>query len=157
MQLTDEMIEFLTKHGLTKIQAQSKTAALCAEYFMPDDAKLLIAEAAHQVEAMRAAEIRLKRRYDELEATILNSVKTVQGIVDAQNEYGPPADEKAHSALALYAALLNMNLRAGCSPDRAVDGASFPVYAFLGGQATRNIVPYDDEAHNQENIRRKRI
>ena len=54
-------------------------------------------------------------------------------------EYGSITDEKARNTVALYSALLGMNQRAGADGTEAVQNAGYVMYAYLGGQARRDI------------------
>ena len=60
-------------------------------------------------------------------------------VIDAQKECGVVSDEKARNVVALYAALLGMNARAGAPGIDAVKNAGYVMYAYLGGQAKREI------------------
>lgn len=64
---------------------------------------------------------------------------TILAITKAQYDHGIITDEKAKNIVALFAALLNMNLKAGASGDDAARNAGYVVYAYLGGQAKREI------------------
>lgn len=70
---------------------------------------------------------------------------TILSITEAQNEYGTITDNKAKTVLALYAALLSMNEKAGAEGAEAVRDASYVVYAYLGGQAKRQITYADNQ------------
>jgi hypothetical protein len=70
---------------------------------------------------------------------------TIQSIAEAQSEYGTITDEKAKTVVALYAALLIMNEKAGADGSDAVRNASYVVYAYLGGQAKRQITYMDQQ------------
>jgi 3-phosphoglycerate kinase len=52
---------------------------------------------------------------------------------------GVITDEKARNVVALYAALLTMGEKAGADAEDAVRNAGYVVYAYLGGQARRDI------------------
>ena len=54
-------------------------------------------------------------------------------------EHGSITDDRAKNVVALYGALLSMNERAGADPADAVRNAGYVVYAYLGGQAKREI------------------
>ncbi len=64
---------------------------------------------------------------------------TILAITDAQNAHGAITDEKAKNVVALYAALLSMNEKAGAEATDAVRNSGYVVYAYLGGQAKREI------------------
>ena len=63
----------------------------------------------------------------------------VLAAIDAQKEFGSITDERARNAVALYSALLGMNQRAGTDGTEAVRNAGYVMYAYLGGQARRDI------------------
>ena len=48
----------------------------------------------------------------------------------------------------MYAALLAMNERAGADPENSVKNAGYVMYAYLGGQARRDITVLS-ETHEQ--------
>ena len=60
-------------------------------------------------------------------------------VTEAQKEHGTITDDRAKNVVALYGALLSMNERAGADPADAVRNAGYVVYAYLGGQAKREI------------------
>lgn len=137
--MTDDLKERLIAAGLTKQQASSATAETLVRLFMSEDGKMLIHEAKQQVSEMRNLVISLHHDY----RTILEKMNDVSGtilsITEAQNEYGAITDEKAKNVVALYAALLSMNEKAGADGTDAVRNASYVVYAYLGGQAKRQV------------------
>lgn len=142
--MTDDMIRQLMAAGLTKAQAKSVTAETLVQLFMQEDGKILIQEAQRQVSEMQALVARLKSEYDELKHKMDSVSETILAVVDAQKEHGAVTDDKAKNVLALYAALLGMSRKAGASGDDAVRNASYVVYAYLGGQAKREITYTND-------------
>jgi len=52
---------------------------------------------------------------------------------------GEITDDRAKNVVALYGALLSMNERAGADTADSVRNAGYVVYAYLGGQAKREI------------------
>lgn len=64
---------------------------------------------------------------------------TLQALTEAQEEYGAVTEEKAKNAVALYAALISVAQKAGADGEDAVQNAGYILYAYLGGQAARNI------------------
>ena len=60
-------------------------------------------------------------------------------ITEAQREHGAITDEKARNVVALYAALIGMSEKAGADATEAVRNAGYMLYAYLGGQAKREI------------------
>ena len=126
--------------GLTKQQASSVTAETLVNLFMQDDGKILIKEAQLQVSEMQKTVSDLKAEYKDLQQKIHSISETLLSVVEAQNEYGVVTDEKAKNVVALYAALLAMNENAGADPNDSVKNAGYILYAYLGGQAKREII-----------------
>ena len=137
--MTDDLIRRLISAGLTKQQASSTTAETLVRLFMPEDGKMLIREAKQQVAEMQATVEALRKEYDDLSAKIKQISDNVLAAIDAQKEFGSITDEKARNAIALYSALLGMNQRAGADGMEAVRNAGYIMYAYLGGQARRDI------------------
>lgn len=61
-------------------------------------------------------------------------------ISESQKKYGIITEEKAKTVVALYAAILAMNEKVGSDPDTSIKNAGYIVYAYLGGQAKREII-----------------
>ena len=141
--MTDELVRRLMAAGLTKQQANSVTAETLVNLFMNDDGKTLIAEAKRQVAEMSKTVRLLTKDYEELKAKIDSIAGTLTTINEAQEQYGSVSDEKAKNIIALYAALLSMNRKAGSSGPDSVINAGYILYAYLGGQAKREI-SYND-------------
>ena len=137
--MTDDLIRRLIAAGLTKQQAASTTAETLVRLFMPEDGKMLIREARQQVAKMQATVNALQREYNELSAKIKQLSDNVLAAIEAQKEFGSITDEKARNTVALYSALLGMNQRAGADGTEAVQNAGYVMYAYLGGQARRDI------------------
>ena len=137
--MTDDLIRRLIAAGLTKQQASSTTAETLVRLFMPEDGKMLIREARQQVAEMQATVNALQRDYNELSAKIKQLSDNVLAAIEAQKEFGSITDEKARNTVALYSALLGMNQRAGADGTEAVQNAGYVMYAYLGGQARRDI------------------
>lgn len=143
--MTDDLKERLIAAGLTKQQATSATAETLVRLFMNDDSKILIHEAKQQVTEMRELVSHLQQDYYSLLEKMESVSDTILSITEAQNEYGTITDNKAKTVLALYAALLSMNEKAGAEGAEAVRDASYVVYAYLGGQAKRQITYADNQ------------
>jgi len=60
-------------------------------------------------------------------------------ITEAQREHGAITDEKARNVVVLYAALIGMSEKAGADATEAVRNGGYVLYAYLGGQAKREI------------------
>ena len=143
--MTDDLKERLMAAGLTKQQASSATAETLVRLFMSDDGKILIREARQQVSEMRELVLSLRHDYNSVIEKMNAVSATILSITEAQSEYGAITDEKAKNVVALYAALLSMNAKAGADGSDAVRNASYVVYAYLGGQAKRQITYMDNQ------------
>ena len=137
--MTDDLIRQLMASGLSKQQASSVTAETLVRLFMKEDGKILIAEAQRQVSEMQTLVNRLHAEYNELMHKISSVSDTLLAITEAQKEHGEVTDEKAKNVVALYGALLSMNEHAGADATDSVRNAGYVVYAYLGGQAKREI------------------
>lgn len=137
--MTDDLIRQLMAAGLTKQQASSVTAETLVRLFMNEDGKILIKEAQRQVSEMQALVNKLKAEYNDLIQKIGSVSDTLLAITEAQKEHGEITDDRAKNIVALYGALLSMNERAGAEATDAVRNAGYVVYAYLGGQAKREI------------------
>lgn len=137
--MTHELILQLMNAGLTKQQATSVTAETITNLYMADDGKMLIAEAKRQVDEMRETLRSLQTDYLATKAKIVAVSDNILAISEAQNDFGEITDEKAKNVIALYSAILSMNEKRGADPTEAVKNASFVLYAYLGGQARREI------------------
>ena len=137
--MTEDLIRRLIAAGLTKQQASSTTAETLVRLFMPEDGKMLIREAKQQVTEMQATVAALRSEYNDLTGKIKQLSDNVLAAIEAQKEFGSITDEKARNAVALYSALLGMNQRAGADGTEAVRNAGYVMYAYLGGQARRDI------------------
>lgn len=137
--MTDDLVRQLMAAGLSKQQASSVTAETLVRLFMKEDGKILIKEAQRQVTEMQALVDGLKAEYDGLLQKIRDVSETLLSVAEAQKEHGSITDDRAKNVVALYGALLSMNERAGAEPADAVRNAGYVVYAYLGGQAKREI------------------
>ena len=137
--MTDDLIRQLMASGLSKQQASSVTAETLVRLFMKEDGKILIAEAQRQVSEMQTLVNRLHAEYNELMHKISSVSDTLLAITEAQKEHGEITDEKAKNVVALYGALLTMNEHAGGDANDSVRNTGYVVYAYLGGQAKREI------------------
>ena len=137
--MTEDLIRRLMAAGLTKQQASSVTAETLVNLFMDADNKLLINEARQQVAEMRSLFLKLKNEYDNLVSKMNSVSDSILAITEAQKEHGNVTDDKAKNVVALYAALLAMGEKAGADPADIVKNAGYVVYAYLGGQAKRDV------------------
>jgi len=137
--MTDDLVRQLMAAGLSKQQASSVTAETLVRLFMKEDGKILIKEAQREVTEMQALVDGLKAEYDGLLQQFRQLSETLLSVTEAQKEHGSITDDRAKNVVALYGALLSMNERAGAEPADAVRNAGYVVYAYLGGQAKREI------------------
>lgn len=137
--MTEDLIRRLVAAGLTKQQASSVTTDMLVRLFMPDDGKMLIREAQKQVSEMQTIVNGLRKEYNDLKQKIDSLSDTLLAITEAQREHGSITDEKARNVVALYAALIAMSEKAGADGTEAVRNAGYVLYAYLGGQAKREI------------------
>ena len=143
--MTEDLIRRLMLAGLTKQQATSTTANTLVRLFMPEDGKILIQEARQQVDEMKALVDKLKGEYNELKGRLDSLSATLIAVSEAQEQHGAVTDEKARNIIALYGALLAMSQKAGADAEDAVRNASYILYAYLGGQARRDITYVTDQ------------
>jgi polyhydroxyalkanoate synthesis regulator phasin len=143
--MTEDLIKSLMLAGLTKQQATSTTANTLVRLFMPENGKMLIQEARQQVDEIKALVDKLKGEYNELKGRLDNLSSTLHAVSEAQEQHGSVTDEKARNIIALYGALLAMSQKAGADAEDAVRNASYILYAYLGGQARRDITYVTDQ------------
>ena len=143
--MTEDLIKRLMLAGLTKQQATSTTANTLVRLFMPEDGKMLLQEAKQQVAEMQALVDRLKDEYTNLQGKLDSLSSTLLAVSVAQEQHGAVTDEKARNIIALYGALLAMSQKAGADAEDAVRNVSYILYAYLGGQARRDITYVTDQ------------
>lgn len=136
--------DIMRKYGLSNAQARSAAVEKILEAHEDELDAAARQNAAEIVATMRNKASALEVKANALEHKIIALADGLQPIIDAANDYGTVTSEKAKDALALYAALLKMNKAATIDGAKAVEAASYVVYAFLGGQAARNIVYKED-------------
>ncbi len=139
MAISDELIRQFMSFGLSKQQATSTTTEKLVEYFMPDEGKSLILEAKRQVSAMEDMVNMLDDEYHKLVRKMKEMSDTITAIAEAREKYGEVTDEKAKNVIALYGSLLEMNEKAGADGNDSVRNAGYVLYAYLGGQAKRDV------------------
>ena len=148
--ITELMRNQLLALGLSKQQATSSTADIIINHLIPDDGKLLIQEAKNQVAEMQEIIKSLRIEFSSLKMKIDAVAGVLLDIAKAQEEHGVLTDDKARNAVTLYASIINMNERAGAKGADSVNNAGYVTYAFLGGQAKRD-VRYDKPQWAQDN------
>lgn len=137
--MTDYLKEQLLRAGLTKQQVSSVTAETMVNVLMDEDSKTLIKEAQSQVHEIKMLVRDLKREYAQTMEKMQTVSDTLLAIQEAQDQFGPIHDERARTAIAMYSALLGMNQKIGADTADSVRNAGYIVYAYLGGQAKREI------------------
>ena len=137
--ITEQMKEQLMAIGLSKQQVSSATADVLVNYLMHEDEKALIQEAKNRVEEMYRIVASLRSDYSELKQKIETIAGTLLDIAKAEKEHGTITDEKAKNAVAMYGAIIKMNEHAGARGADSVNNAGYVTYAYLGGQAKRDI------------------
>ena len=137
--ITEAMKKQLMAAGLSKQQVNSATADAVINAIMNEDEKTLIREARLQVNEMTDLVSSLRMEYQELKDKIGAVAGTLLDIAKAQEEHGALTDERARNALVFYAALLKMSESAGAKGSESVENAGYVTYAYLGGQAKREI------------------
>lgn len=138
--MTEDLKNRLMAAGLNKQQASSVTAETLVQLFMKEDSKLLINEARNQITEMQKMVQGLKSEYAALTKKFHDISEAINAISESQKEYGIITEEKAKTVVALYAAILAMNEKAGSDPDTSIKNAGYIVYAYLRGQAKREII-----------------
>ena len=81
----------------------------------------------------------LVKEYNELKQKISAVSDSLLAITEAQKDHDSITEDRAKNLVALYGALLAMNEKAGAEPTDAVRNAGYVVYAYLGGQAKREV------------------
>lgn len=115
----------------------------------------MIKEARAQVAEMAACADEYRRKIidfkhsanavvEELRSEMKQISETVLAVQEAQGKYGDVNSDKAREVIALYGALITMNKEAGASGGAAIANAGYIIYAYLGGQAKREI-KFSDE------------
>jgi len=137
--MTDYLKEQLLRAGLTKQQISSVTAETMAQVLMDEDSTILLKEAQKQVQEMKQIVCDLKREYYLTMEKISAMSKTLLAVQEIQEQYGEINDEKAKTVLALYGAILEMNQKVGADSADCIKSAGYIAYAYLGGQAKRDI------------------
>lgn len=142
------LVSELMGRGLTKAQARSKTTEVLIEMLNSEDNKELIKVTREKCEEMLRD---TKNQLAEMKETHSKLSEEVKGISDAilaikaaNEEWGGISDQKAKDAISLYSALLEVGKKHGATD---ITGTGYIVYAFLGGQAARNIYPSSENEH----------
>ena len=71
------------------------------------------------------------------------SMSAFDEVVKTFQEFAEPKDQKAKDAISLYATMLSLGKRYGAQPETIVNNAGYVLYAYLGGQARREITQAD--------------
>ena len=145
-ELSPELIKKLIDAGLTTPQATSKAAKVTVHTIMEMCAKDSAALAEEAVRTVRDAAIavdHLKNDYDEAKRSFDDRLSAFDEVVKTFQEFAEPKDQKAKDAISLYATMLSLGKRYGAQPETIVNNAGYVLYAYLGGQARREITQAD--------------
>ena len=123
--MEEEIIKKLMDAGLTRAQAESKTANACIEAFMNDEWKVLIEESRARLNAMEKSirdlatyatnrATQLANEYSNLKQRIEDASKILVAIDEAKERHGSVSEDKAKNALALYGAILEIKQKSRC-------------------------------------------
>ena len=142
MKLTDVIKSDMIKAGLSKSQVDNKGFQMCFEYLTSDDGKIIIDEIQRQINELEKKTEDIKRMTKESETIFWELRKDKDNFSNL--------DERAKSAIALYTSMLQANkkyceilhnsggwAKSIFDMDKAIENASYVVYAYLGGQARR--------------------
>ena len=144
---SDWLIDQLMQRGLTYQQASSKGVGLAAEILKTDEDRLLMKDTrvacAEMMQDVKEAKAAALAQAAEAEAKVKEISDVVLRIKEAADENGGLTDERAKNALALYASLIDVGGKV--NEEVALESAGYIVYAYLGGQAARNI-QYSEES-----------
>lgn len=136
--------------GLTDAQMQTKTATSLIRYFTSEEGKALaLDEAKAQVSAMAILALSLKREHEKTIKEIENlreAFRAIMEVEEKKEEYKVEAmDDRAKNAIIMFSTMLSMSKKQGCDGAESVKNASYCVYAYLGGQAKRDICYVDSK------------
>lgn len=118
--MTEEFKKKLIDSGLTKQQAEGKTAEHVLTALMGAEEQEFIKEAREQLHQIRSAVINecrniavdrvdLDRRKRDLSNAVEETISKIEAIEKAKNEYGEITDERAKNCVRLFAAINAMN------------------------------------------------
>lgn len=144
--MTENLINTLMALGLTRQQASCTTAEKITKYYMTEaGGAAILDEAGRQVDRMGQLCKELQLKHASIVRQMEEVAGTLQALTEAQEQYGAITEEKAKNAVALYAALISVAQKAGADGEDSVQNAGYILYAYLGGQAARNINPGDSK------------
>jgi len=147
--ISKNMKEQLVALGLKRQQAESTTAEAIVDCLMSDEGKMLIQEAKNQVDEMQRLVWNAQGEYEKLMKKINEVAGTISDIEKAQKEFGTITDKKAIDTIVTFASLIDISVRKGANDiDAAISNAGYVTYAYLGGQAKRDI-KYDKTENNK--------
>ena len=138
MDFSQEMINVLMQLGLNKQQISNQTTHKLVDYFVSEEGKeVAMKEALKCVDDMKTKLADLEHTYHELIGRVNDTCSTISAIKEAQEKHGELEDQKAKDALTLYASLVQINKTVHAN--NLVENAGYIVYAYLGGQAKRDV------------------
>lgn len=81
----------------------------------------------------------LRSRYEGIVNSMDTISRNLQALTEAQEKSGDLEDSRAKDTIALYSALISVAVKSGADGASAVENAGYILYAYLGGQAARNV------------------
>lgn len=157
--------EFITatamKYGLQKQQiASTKGAQAVYKELVGNNNEALIDRALAEEAKREIAEIRnmrmkmekfffnIQRDYEQLAKKINSASSVIDAIKESQDDYGTVGSDKGKDLLSLYAALMSLNQKMRIDPNESAKQVGYMMYAYLGGQAKREITYTGDRSKN---------
>lgn len=162
LEMSEDFIsEIASKYGLTKQQIASTKGAqavykeLIGNNNEPLIDKELAEEARRAIAGIRAVRakmeeyfFKIQRDYEQLEEKIRSVSSVVDAIKETQDDYGAVGSDKGKDLLSLYAALMSLNQKMRIDPNESAKQVGYMMYAYLGGQAKREITYTGDHSKN---------
>lgn len=138
---TESIKELLYKNGLNKAQVESNTAKVMTKILFGEEGINTVDEVKNKcaeiITNCQKSVDEICRNYRDYKEKIDKIGDLILAVKDSTEEYGEIKDQKFKDAICMYATLLTIQRKCGISDP---DGASYMVYAALGGQAARNII-----------------
>ena len=138
----------LYARNVSKQQADSSVAQAITEIFeskLPTEMIRELAMQFNEIEKQTMQSIAVfQQRANQIDAKLKALDDTAAFIKDCESENEALMDDKAKSAIALYSAVIRRSLDYKADSEMAVQNAGYIVYAYLGGQAKRDIQYNED-------------
>lgn len=129
--MTEEMKQKLKEAtGLNEYQISGSIAQKVFEFFAEEDDKTIHAEMLNQM-------IEIRKNAEEIQKSLKETEYLIKELQNAADVMKNVEDSKTKDAIWLYSFLINQGRILMASPDKTVEGASYVLYAFFGGQAKR--------------------